>query len=217
MIHHGIRQTRGMAKDDAEALQTDVMRFLAIICMCLMIVFSLVPSIPVNQAAGRPKILTGVTLERELPVREVKAHRMGKTIPELEQKRPLCAVADAEQRGFTLGFDSNEVLLQLLKKGTQVEFYIVSGTRSWKLTVEKSGSVAFSPFPSPVRIYQMDHHTVPQKILSAGRRVVAAFGSASVIYGVALSTDIAHRIDRLMQEKKGGDLVITSENKVILE
>lgn len=39
------RNPAGM-KDETEALQTDVMRFLAIICMCLMIIFALVQSLP---------------------------------------------------------------------------------------------------------------------------------------------------------------------------
>lgn len=319
-----------MVSDEAEALQTDVMRFLAIICMCLMVIFSLVQSLPVSETENKPKMKNREMLKREIQVLEEKASRLKETLialenkialnkkhldqsdaeikerqkragklgtitrekaKELEQKQRLLsnidtlaksarkkeqafrgmaekiqkellakktdlartakfvamgrkelkgiesdlnkaknaakpikqtkseisATASGEKEGFTLGFASNQVFLQLLQKQDKVAFYILSGSKSWQLKVENTGSVAFFPSPPPKRIYEMDSRTVPQKIIRAGRRMVAAFGKVSVTYGVALSPEITSRIGSLMQEKKGGDLVISSKSTVTLE
>lgn len=49
------RKVRGLP-DDVEMLQTDIMRFLAIICMCLMILFALVQSLPLTGDNVRPRL-----------------------------------------------------------------------------------------------------------------------------------------------------------------
>ena len=40
--------------NDVEMLQTDVMRFFAILCLCLMAIFALVKALPMSQPADRP-------------------------------------------------------------------------------------------------------------------------------------------------------------------
>ena len=42
--------------DDVEMLQTDVMRFFAILCLCLMAIFALVKALPMSPPADRPTI-----------------------------------------------------------------------------------------------------------------------------------------------------------------
>jgi len=42
--------------DDSEVLQTDVMRFFAILCLCLMAIFALVKALPMAQSADQPTI-----------------------------------------------------------------------------------------------------------------------------------------------------------------
>ncbi|MDJ0809926.1 MAG: hypothetical protein QNJ01_07480 [Desulfobacterales bacterium] len=44
--------------DDIEMLQTDVMRFFAILCLCLMAIFALVKALPMSPPADRPTIAT---------------------------------------------------------------------------------------------------------------------------------------------------------------
>jgi hypothetical protein len=51
--------------DDAELLQTDVMRFFAILCLCLMAIFALVKALPMAQPDDRPTIAEPTNLSAE--------------------------------------------------------------------------------------------------------------------------------------------------------
>ena len=373
MMHNAIRQRRNMVSDEAEALQTDVMRFLAIICMCLMIVFSLVQSLPMSGEENRPRITTREMIQKEIESLKRKSDQLKQSLmaleytvtlkkekmqqlsariaaqqnriehldtatrksveamtaarqtlsdinarvqqamekeqqfqtmvgkaeqslverqmalsrvnalvdkgraaldamesdlkeakqalnqlasaphqlnaqrgmdaqrevsPGAEQEKPVqkeetsktekmnaetkeirekISTPSDGREGFTLGFDSDKVLLQLLHQENKVKLYMLSGGRCWQLKVGGSGRVSFLPSPSPGTIYEMDRRTVPDKIIRAGKLVVAAFGTEGVTYGVKLSSDIASRISDLMKEKKGGDLVILEKGEVTLE
>ena len=346
MINNAIRRRRGAVSDEVEALQTDVMRFLAIICMCLMIVFSLVQSLPMSGEENRPKITTREMIQKDIESLENRANQLKSILKNLahavvmknedmlrlsakiadqedriekldeaaqkgaervvklqkeifgidnrvklamEKERQFqamvenaktalserqttlsrinalldkgrrtlnemetdvkeaeqtlkqldfdelqldkdhiasdekdseldkIAVPDAEKEGFTLGFESNETLLELLEQSGRVTLYMTSANRLWKLNIDTSGRVVFSPSSTRVKLYEMDKRTVPDKIIKAGRLVVAAFGISEVAYGVDLSSDISNRINHLMAGKKGGDLVITKGGEVSLE
>ncbi len=52
--------------DEAEALQADVMRFMAILCICLMIIFALVKSLPMVPPDTQPVIETPEQLPLEI-------------------------------------------------------------------------------------------------------------------------------------------------------
>ena len=47
----------GGQSDDIEALQSDVMRFLAILAICLMVIFALVQAIPLKSDEGKPSMV----------------------------------------------------------------------------------------------------------------------------------------------------------------
>lgn len=370
MSYYGTRHRRAMISDETEALQTDVMRFLAIICMCLMIVFSLVQSLPMGEEENKPSFTTPEMLKKEIEILKEKARQLKQSSIELErvviskkiqmeqltkrmvQNREQVAQLDGVQRkkvaqmvavqerleqiqqrirqamekeqklqslikkaekslasgkeglsridtlikkgavvldtitaevreagqalktidaddkpistheqsgstsaqnkskadqkffsvsrptrseersspqkngtesknqkkGFTLGFESNDALFQLLQRGQKVNFYMISGKRNWQLVVKPSGRVAFLPFTaSPGKVYEMNRRTVPDKIIRAGREVVASFGAGDITYGVALSPEISSEIVGLMQGNTGGDLVISSNGRVVLE
>lgn len=340
-------RSRGRPPDETEALQTDIMRFLAIICMCLMIVFSLVQSMPVAGTENRPKIqhrdmlvqdiqnlaeranrLTRQlkilenqiqqkqqTLERaardmsleiekkqadlaavramvqdarkkanqyrelarnarqdlsqtrqdldqtarlvqqgrqKLKLAAIDMARAQKTLETLEiQKKkaerpapaqvqepktkaseikqspaPKNAIPDKstreepvreEKEGFSLGFRSNQDLMDLLKHGDRAGLFLISGNKTWKLNQSPAGRLSFEPAGAPGKFYEMNRPTVPESIIRAGKRVVAAFGPGDLIYGVTLSPDITDQFKALMKGKKGGDLVISSTGRVALE
>ncbi len=50
---------------DVEMLQTDVMRFFAILCLCLMAIFALVKALPISPPADRPTIAEPADLKSE--------------------------------------------------------------------------------------------------------------------------------------------------------
>ena len=51
--------------NDVEMLQTDVMRFFAILCLCLMAIFALVKALPMSPPADRPTIVEPPNLQAE--------------------------------------------------------------------------------------------------------------------------------------------------------
>ena len=50
---------------DVEMLQTDVMRFFAILCLCLMAIFALVKALPISPPADRPTLVKPADLKAE--------------------------------------------------------------------------------------------------------------------------------------------------------
>ncbi len=73
--------------DEVEALQTDVMRFMAIICMCLMTVFALVKSMPISGEVAKPKMVKNKAfLDVEIDAMEVEAKKLERRIESLENK-----------------------------------------------------------------------------------------------------------------------------------
>lgn len=88
MIHQRLGQRKsGVATDEAEALQTDVMRFLAIICMCLMIVFSLVQSLPVSSRENKPTMQDAGLLDQEITALKKRAQKLSQDIATLDQAK----------------------------------------------------------------------------------------------------------------------------------
>jgi len=76
---------RAGGPDEAEMLQTDVMRFIAILGLCLMAVFALVQSLPATPPDPRPKIaeaekarenLNNVTHALNLATEELREREM---------------------------------------------------------------------------------------------------------------------------------------------
>jgi len=75
-----IHRTKYDPNADIEALQTDIMRFMAILGFCLMAIFSLVQSIPTGKADPRPR------LELKAPL-EVQLETLKSAIQALQEKR----------------------------------------------------------------------------------------------------------------------------------
>ncbi|WP_321419130.1 hypothetical protein [uncultured Desulfobacter sp.] len=73
------------ALDETESLQTDTMRFFAVICMCLMIIFSLVKSMPVTQQAPPPQINTQEIVRDKITHLEQRVQEVGKALAAMEQ------------------------------------------------------------------------------------------------------------------------------------
>ena len=65
--------------NDVEMLQTDVMRFFAILCLCLMAIFALVKALPMSPPADRPTIVEPADLK-------AKAASLQKEIATLKEK-----------------------------------------------------------------------------------------------------------------------------------
>ncbi len=81
--------------DDAEMLQTDVMRFFAILCLCLMAIFALVKTLPMAPPDTAPAMVEPADLKAEAKLLQKKIATLKKKLFEM-QSRVQAATAAAE-------------------------------------------------------------------------------------------------------------------------
>jgi hypothetical protein len=81
--------------DDAEMLQTDVMRFFAILCLCLMAIFALVKTLPMSPPDTGPTIVEPEDQKAEVKLLQKKTATLKEKIDEM-QTRVQAATAAAE-------------------------------------------------------------------------------------------------------------------------
>ena len=82
--------------DDAEMLQTDVMRFFAILCLCLMAVFALVKTLPMAPPDTGPAMVEPKDQKTEATLLQKKIAALKEKLDEL-QTRVQAATVAAEQ------------------------------------------------------------------------------------------------------------------------
>jgi hypothetical protein len=198
------------SQDEVEALQTDVMRFMAILGFCLMVVFALVKSMPMAPPDSRPRIDKPDSVAQVTLAKGVKAADPGRITT--EPPRPAPVSREEAPKGFVLRFSSEKSLAALVERG-DVGFYAMAGNHSWRLTLAGRHPV-FEAAHRPGAFYQMAPQTVPDAYKSAFNRRVAAFGRERRIWGVTLPQRIRAAIRRQMERHPGGVLIIQEDGRV---
>jgi hypothetical protein len=154
---------------ELEALQADVMRFVAILGLCLAAIFSLVHSAAVEQTAAQSTPIEAqprLAAETVSPVMEPVSP--AKTFaPVREDSPPAQPPVDVQSQhnptGFTLEFASVKALQYLLQDG-QVQLYAGFEGQFW--STDPWGN--FMPAAAPAHYYQMQSETVPRRYYSLG-------------------------------------------------
>ena len=316
--------SRAASSDAVEMLQTDVMRFFAILCLCLMAIFALVKALPLAQSE-RPIITEPADLKQEVQSlqtqiaelrqkltkiktrsqsaliaaeqsalqaqkaakdeqevlnrlletrqqlkeanrsldqtrRQLEKHelRLAGLIDEIEQKRQFRSKLDsqinqetqklkrlqaslnqterileqqpaqqmdvappaaapskaADREGHVLRFASDAALQTLISAG-EVKFYAMAGRRTWRLRWT-GRQPDFVVSQNPRQIYEMEPATVPAEFTAAFKQQVPASGPTAVTWGVTLPPQTKTTIEQLVRGKRGGELVIMSNGKVVL-
>jgi len=233
----------------AADLQTDVMRFMAILSLCLVAIFALVQSMPVSPpvepvtetviaevTAAAPEPIPEadpvskpepklVTLTRPKWVPKYKPDSEPATTPPAPVKEapapvraepvaaPTPAAAIEEQEGFTLRFESDAVLTRLVA-ASQVGVYAIDGERARRMTVSES-RISFWDASLPNSFHEMEASTVPLPVVDALART--GIDADSISWGVTLPGKLKSQLDGLMQEHRGGSLVIGTNGNIRLE
>ena len=216
----GYRPSAGDAAE-LEALQADVMRFVAIIGLCLAAIFSLLqgvePASPVMEAEGPPASPApreeapgpepGTEAIKPLlaPAAPTIARPAPTPAPPPEQSRPV-QTPPPPQQGFTLGFASTEVLYQLLNSG-QVTLFAAQDDQYWRY---QPGRNAFVSSPAPGSWYQMEASTVPRGL----RDWLQGAGAQADSWGVALPAATVSALEQILASRQGGDLRIQEDGQV---
>jgi len=231
----------------AADLQTDVMRFMAILSLCLVAIFALVQSMPVAPtvvpiAEVNAKAEANVEAVAEpAPVADPEPETKVEAVPEPQvvvppklvtltrpkwvpkYEPPPTPVEEApaaeaaaplkEAQGFTLRFESDTALTRLVA-ASRVGVYAIDGERARRMTVSES-QISFWDASLPNSFHEMDASTVPLPVVEALTRTGVDAGSVS--WGVTLPGKLKGQLDGLMQEHRGGSLVIGTNGNIRLE
>ncbi len=218
---------RGM---DAEAggvadLQTDVMRFMAILALCLVAIFALVQSIPlmptpveppasappeiIEQASPPAKETTPPVITRPAPPKptQLELPLPVPAQPELAKPQPAKPepVSPPVSPGFTLRFETDLALTRLVARN-EVGLYAITPEKSLRMNVNR-GEFGFWAASVPNQFHEMDETTVPDDVLSALRRA-GSVKTSDVKWGVTLPTKMRQQLNGFLSEFEGGSLVI---------
>jgi hypothetical protein len=247
----------------AADLQTDVMRFMAIISLCLVAIFALVQSMPIappvapdtteeqvteEQVVVPEQVVVQeqVVVEEQVAVEEqvvavamkpTPAAPISLTRPKWTPKyqpKPTPQVAQApppattpvaevsvdapappveEQDGFTLRFESDAALTRLVAAG-QVGVYAIDAGSARRMTVSDS-RISFWDASVPNSFHEMEVSTVPRPVVDALTR--SGVDTSAVSWGVTLPGKLKTQLDGLMQQQRGGSLLIGINGQIRLE
>jgi len=216
--------SRGM---DSEAggvadLQTDVMRFMAILALCLVAIFALVQSIPVNTAAPEipaADVPAAVATPEPAPVPTPEPVTVPDPVPEPEVLESVVATPPKPaipkpDRGFTLKFETDLALTRLVARN-EVGLYAIGLEKSLRMNVNR-GRLSFWPASIPNEFHEMDAATVPEDVVLALRRSMG-LQSESIKWGVTLPPDMQDQLTLFMNTAESGTLLITARGDVQLE
>jgi len=99
-------------------LQTDVMRFFAILCLCLMAIFALVKALPMGPATDRPTIAQPTKLGREVHSLQLQIAELKKKLAQ-NRSQAQAATAAAEQaavKAKQAADDEKEIISRLAQR-----------------------------------------------------------------------------------------------------
>ncbi len=197
-----------------EDLQTDVMRFMAILAFCLMAVFALVQSLPTQSEPPTPsRDARRQSLAPPPPATPTQASAPEAQRSPTPRAAPAQAAGPAPQsaaQGFALRFASDAALQQLVSSGGD-KLYALAHKDMWRLSPAPGGP-AFARAAAPEQMHVMNADTVPARLVRALRQ--QAQPSADVTWGVTLPDSTAEAIGRLLRSASGGTLVIQGSGNV---
>ena len=223
----------------AADLQTDVMRFMAILALCLVAIFALVQSIPLAPVEAEPVApAPEPRVETEAPpVEPAVVLTRPKWVPKYpaepepaqELARPVAVAAtpvpettpaseaplepppaEPEKEGFTLRFASDAALTRAVA-AHHVGLYALDDSRAKRMTVSES-RISFWDASTPNSFHEMEAATVPAAVVSALARTGTAPGN--VQWGVTLPGKMSAQLETLMQQHRGGSLIIAANGEI---
>ena len=243
--HSRLSPFSGVAERDTEALQTDVMRFMSIISLCLVAVFALVQTIPVLEKGNTSSTsrIAGVHQKTDTRTRQANASQIQVYEPYTKITRPpqvskvtqdttekksavesrttrrtpaAPAVKTRSRRqAFSLQFESAAALDQLVEAGGVV-IYAMVDKQAWRLSMGANGPVAVRSL-LPARFHEMSLATVPEHYIRGLKTASGGPGAQAVVWGVQLPAATSAAIASRMRSPRGGVLVIRSDGRVVLE
>jgi hypothetical protein len=202
-------------------LQTDVMRFMAILAICLVAIFALVQSIPLDTVPSEP---TPTPQAESEPVPTPVPDPVPEPIPELVAE-PIPAAVEARtpaaptqvptpREGFTLQFETDLALTRLTARN-EVALYAIGREKSLRMSVNR-GRLSFWPASTPNQFFEMETSTVPDDVVQAYLRT-APGNTDEVQWGVTLPPSLQEKLNGFLESADGGALLISADGRLRLE
>ena len=200
--------------DGASDLQADVMRFMAIISLCLVAIFALVNGLPVTPAAPDPVAAKPEPVAAKPepvaakpdPVEEVIVAEVS---AEIINDASIAAATPSEE-GFTLSFETDAALMSLVNRQV-VGLYAIAPDKAQRMNVE-GGAISFWPASVPGQFHEMDRSTVPSAVLAAFQ---TGKERSDVKWGVTLPADMSRKLNGYLTNERGGSLTIASSGQIV--
>jgi hypothetical protein len=186
-------------------LQTDVMRFMAILAICLVAIFALVQSIPPDP------VTEPVPTSQPEPAPKTEPITAAKTEPQTEPPTPQ---APDVRQGFTLQFENDLALTRLVARN-EIGLYAIGGDKSLRMNVNR-GRFSFWPASTPNQFHEMNSATVPHDVATALFRT-RDDPAITIKWGVTLPADMQQRLDELLQTGDSGAIYIAANGQLRLE
>ena len=203
---------------DAEAggvadLQTDVMRFMAILALCLVAIFALVQSIPLAPSIVEPEPIPAPAPEpKPQPVEQPQAAQVKPQPVETETETEMETAPVVE--GFTLRFEDELALTRLVARD-EVGLYAIQPDRSFRMSINR-GEISFWPASTPNQFHEMDATTVPPAVLEAFARRDSSTAQ-TLQWGVTIPAATSRQLQQHLREADGGALIIDARGDLHLE
>ena len=210
-------------------LQTDVMRFMAILAICLVAIFALVQSIPLDTVPAEPTATPQAESEPVPtpvpdPVPEPIPEPVAEPIPE-PVAEPIPAAVEARtpaaptqvptpREGFTLQFETDLALTRLTARN-EVALYAIGREKSLRMSVNR-GRLSFWPASTPNQFFEMETSTVPDDVVQAYLRT-APGNTDEVQWGVTLPPSLQEKLNGFLESADGGALLISADGRLRLE
>jgi hypothetical protein len=239
---------RGM---DAEAggaadLQTDVMRFMAILSLCLVAIFALVQSIPlaptsetpppIEQVADPPQAAPPlapplepapepeVVVEREISLTRPQPRKLpARETPPILQRPVAEAIKPSEAPPAKAEPAEEGFTLRFEDDVALTRLVARNEVGLYAILPEKSlrlnvnrGQTSFWPASMPSQFHEMDASTVPNSVIDALQRS-NGLNAQSLQWGVTIPSATARQLDQYLREASGGALIIDADGDLRLE
>jgi hypothetical protein len=223
----------------AADLQTDIMRFMAILALCLMAIFALVQSLPTAPAPAAPEAVdpSGVITASE----PVEAPAPEEPVPVLSRPEPTHSPAiietTVEQRALAVRDAATpsppiEAAKPVVPETTRPEpegftlrfesdaalSRLVATGKVGLFALDDRGAqrmsvaesrISFWAAPVPARYHEMDAATVPAAVRNALLRT--GRGNETRQWAVTLPARLSQELERLMQAHRDGALIIAAD------
>ena len=194
-------------------LQTDVMRFMAILAICLVAIFALVQSIPLNTLPTTPESVEPIPEPAPVPAPAPAPAPIVKTEPLPVPADPIpTPVAPTQQEGFTLQFENDLALTRLVARN-EVGLFAMTNGEALRMNVNR-GRFSFWRASTPNEYHEMDASTVPSEVVTTFQRTN---NDPAVRWGVTLPPRMQQQLDNMLQTGKSGAIYIGADGQLRLE